>query len=103
MSFLLSTGEGEVGFPACITGHMTGGLHLGGSASKGESAARMTRAVPPSDTMGYDQQAGGMHSTGMHSCLVTEFSKTRMMLFGIHDEVKGEFLQVLEPQNYVDV
>ena len=89
-------GRGGVGFRTCITGHMTGE-----SASKGESAAMMAWAVPPSDTMGYGQQSGGTHSTGMHSCLVTEFSKTRMMLFGIHDEVKVGFL--LEPRNYVDI
>ena len=34
MSFLLSTGGGGVGFPACITGHMTGGR----SASRGSTS-----------------------------------------------------------------
>ena len=26
--------------------------------------------TPPPSTTGYDQQAGGMHPTGMHSCLI---------------------------------
>ena len=46
---------GEVGFPACITGHTTkGGLHPGG-------LGRPFRDTW--DTTGYGQQAGGMHPT----------------------------------------
>ena len=47
---------GGVGFPVCITGHMTRG-----SASRGVGP-------PPRDTTGYGQRAGGTHPTGMHSC-----------------------------------
>ena len=60
MSFLLSTwGEG-VGFPACITGHIDHGgvLYLGGGG------VEQTR--PPPTRTG---KAGGMHPTGMLSCL----------------------------------
>ena len=71
---ILFTG-GLVGFPACITGHMTRGsasrglegLHLWGSASGG----RLGR--PPQDTwdtIGYGQQEGGTHPTGMNSCII---------------------------------
>ena len=50
----------------CIRG---GGLP-GGSLHPGGSASRMGlgRPLPPSDTMGYSQRAGGTHPTGMHSC-----------------------------------
>ena len=48
-----------VGFPACITGRMTGGcLHQG-----------VLCRPPQSDTTGYGQRAGGTHPSGMHSCL----------------------------------
>ena len=76
---LFQGGEG-VGFPACITGHMSriqGGLHpeglpTGGFPMKRGSAYR-GRAVclqgdradpPPPGT----RKAGGMHPTGMLSC-----------------------------------
>ena len=81
----LSTWGGGVGFPACITDYMTTG-----SASKGvciwEGSTSMG-VYPPTvgsaygglgrplktqdtwDTMGYGQQAGSTHPTGMHSCL----------------------------------
>ena len=42
-----------------------GGLHPGGSASRGVWEDR-----PQLDTTGYFQRAGGMHPTGMHSCSV---------------------------------
>ena len=44
------------------------GLHPGDSASSGICIPRGLSRPPPQDTMGYDQQAGGMHPTGMHSC-----------------------------------
>ena len=47
-----------VGFPTCITGHMTRGVCIQGGFDG-----------PPPSTMGYGQQVGGMHPTGMHSCL----------------------------------
>ena len=56
---ILFTGRG-VGFPACITGHMTKGVCIWGAW-----------ADPPPrdtwDTMEYGLQVGGMHPTGMHS------------------------------------
>ena len=76
-----------VGFPACITGHMTNGRGSaseggstfregGGSASRGRGVCIWGRgwADPPRDgwdTTRYGQQAGSMHPTGMHSCLKT--------------------------------
>ena len=51
--------------------HDQGGLHLGGSASRG-SASKGEGGLPTDrdtwDTMGYGQQAGGTYPTGMHSC-----------------------------------
>ena len=58
MSFCPGGGGGGVGFPAGIPGHMTRG-----SASRG--VGRPPRDIW--DTMGYGQQAGGTHPTGMHS------------------------------------
>ena len=55
------------GFPTCITGHITWGEGL----PPGGSAFRELGRPPPQDTwdtMGYDQQAGSMHPTGMRSC-----------------------------------
>ena len=66
----LSTGEG-VGFPACITGHMTGG---GRSASGGEGVCIQGEGglhpegvgqTPPTGT----RKAAGTHPNGMFSCL----------------------------------
>ena len=61
-------GEGGYGnFPVCITGHMTKGV----SASRGEGICIGEGGwadPPPWDTMGYGQQADGMHGTGMHFC-----------------------------------
>ena len=34
----------------------------------------LDRALPPSDTMGYSQRAGGTHPTGMHSCFWGNFT-----------------------------
>ena len=43
------------------------GLHPGASASR----VRLGRPPPPpSDTLGQGQRAGGMHPTGMHTCLI---------------------------------
>ena len=56
-------GGGRIGFPACISGHMTRGVCLQGGFARGGWA-------PPQDTCdtkGYSQQAGGTHSSGMHS------------------------------------
>ena len=39
------------------------GVYLKGSASRGG----LGRSLPPSDTMGYSQRAGGTHPTGLHS------------------------------------
>ena len=51
-----------VGFPACITGHMTRGVCIQGEGDlPPEGLGRRPR---PSDTMGY----GRTHFTGMHSC-----------------------------------
>ena len=76
ISVILFTGEGGVGLPVCITGHMTTGICIQGVCiqrvclqgavciQKGESGA----LVPPSDTTGYGQQTGGTRPTGRHSC-----------------------------------
>ena len=55
-----------------------GGLHLGGSASRRfcmQGSLHQEGSVlgagwtdPPSDTTAYGKRAGGVHSTGMHSC-----------------------------------
>ena len=55
LSVTLFTMEG-VGFPACITCHMTGGLHPGGLQT------------PPPRTTAYSQQTYSTHPTGVHSC-----------------------------------
>ena len=61
--FVCPQGRG-VSFPACITGHITRrGLPLGRLSPGGQTPFRA-----PWDTMGYCQQAGGTHPTGMHSC-----------------------------------
>ena len=54
---------GGVGFPARITGHMTRG------STSGAVCLWNTRV-----TTGYDQQAGGTHPTGMHSCFENKFN-----------------------------
>ena len=47
-----------------------GFLHSGGSAPRGVCIqVRGDGQIPPSDTMGYGQGAGGMYLTGMHSCV----------------------------------
>ena len=68
-----------VGFQACITGHMTGGVYIqrgGGSASSGvciqgglhpgESVSRMDGQTP--EHYRIRSTSGGTHPTGMHSC-----------------------------------
>ena len=65
--------------PECITDHMPGGLHSGGSASglgegwhQSEFASRGWADLPYRqtwDTTGYGQQAGGTHPTGMLSSI----------------------------------
>ena len=98
LSVILFT-RGGVGFPACVTGHMTGGsayggslsrggglhplgrgfvsggLYPGGSASRGGGSASGRKGVCPThplDTTGYGQREGSTHPTGMHSCLYSE-------------------------------
>ena len=65
--------RGGVGFPACITGHNWEGLHPGReSASRGVCLKGVGQNPPPQlNTVGYGQQAGGTHPTGMHSCSET--------------------------------
>ena len=60
LSVILFAGGGGV----CIRG----GLHTGGSASRGVSIQGGWADPPPSDTTGYGQRAGGTQPTGMHSC-----------------------------------
>ena len=79
-----------INFEACITGHMTGDLHPGGSPFEGSASRGVCIQEGlgrphlvciggglgrPSfqdtwDTTGYGQQAGGTHLTGMLSCLL---------------------------------
>ena len=76
-----SLGEGNVFTHVCHSVHrggsaFKGGLHWGGWADPtglptGGSASRGVNQTPTRDTwdtMGYGQQAGGTHPTGMHSC-----------------------------------
>ena len=75
-----------VGFPACITGHMTGVFIQGVCIQEGVEQNRLGLPTegglgrlppPPRDTLvttGYGQQAGGMHPTGMPSCIHNSFS-----------------------------
>ena len=45
------------------------GLYWGGSLSTGVCIGGLgVGQTPPSDTVGYGQQAGGMHPAGIHSC-----------------------------------
>ena len=65
---------GGGGFRACITGHMTREVCIQwGSASRGGVYIYERLGRPPPigyyGAMGYGQQVGGTHSTGMHSCL----------------------------------
>ena len=46
--------------------HDWGSASAGGSTSGGGVCIQGGRS--PSDTIGYGQQAGGTHSTGIHSC-----------------------------------
>ena len=51
----------------------------GGSASRWKRDLHpggLGRPPPPSDTMGYGQQAGGTHPTGMHSCCIDALTET---------------------------
>ena len=60
-----------IGFPACITVHKTRrGLHPGGCLHPGDLHPGVVGQIPRDtlDTMGYNQQMGGTHSTGMFSC-----------------------------------
>ena len=58
-----------ISFPACITGHMTGG-----PASGGVCIQRGGLGTPrPLDTTDYGQRAGRTHPTGIHSCFVVVF------------------------------
>ena len=54
-----------------------GGLHpcIQGGLHPGRGLGRPP--PPPSDTIGYGQQAGGTHPTGMHSCF-KRFSSTNV-------------------------
>ena len=86
LSFLLST-EGQVGFPAYITGHMTRGVCTQGDLNpagesdsrrevclqRGSASGEVGQTQYPPRTMGYGQQAGGTHPAGMHSCLLQSF------------------------------
>ena len=58
-----------IGSPSCITGHMTMGVCIQGVVM-GSASRGVGQTPPPSDTMGYGQQAGSMHPTGMHSCCI---------------------------------
>ena len=65
--------EGGIGFLACITSHMTRGAASRWSASRGSASGGGytwggADPLPSWDTMGYGQQVGGMHPTGMQSC-----------------------------------
>ena len=70
-----------VSFPACITGHMIRMVCIGGGWADPPRSAYGGGdwADPPRDiwdTMGYGQQAGGTHPTGMLSC--TNFFPNRL-------------------------
>ena len=64
-----------------------GGLHPGGGLHQGGADP----PSPPWDSMGYGQQAGGTHPTGMHSCF--HFVLTFLLKYIIsfpcrHSEIK---------------
>ena len=65
-----------VGFPACITGHMTrGSSSMGGLPPRGEGlhpgGGSTSRLPSKSNITEYSQQAGGTHPTEMHSCIIS--------------------------------
>ena len=69
----MESASGEV----CLVGTGSSGVCLGGGGCLGgRSASRrgLGRPLPPSDTMGYSQRAGGTHPTGMHSCFWGNFT-----------------------------
>ena len=63
-SLILSKGGGDVGFPVCTTGHMTGGVCVRGDLHPGglPTGVGLDRPTPPLrdtwDTIGYGRQAG---------------------------------------------
>ena len=92
----LSTGGG-VGFPSCITGHITrgvclqrgsafGGICLQGGVCLGGSLYRGVGQTPPTQdtwgTTGYGQQAGGTHPTGILSYL--QYIIIKLMLVSLY-------------------
>ena len=58
-----------IGFPACITGHMTRGISTKGGLPRGDLYPRGWADPPPLrdtwNTTGYGQQEGGMHPSGI--------------------------------------
>ena len=68
----------------CPSMHWAGGCLLGGGGGlfvqgcvadtllrpEADTPPRTRGRHPPADTMGYGQQVGSMHPTGMHSCSV---------------------------------
>ena len=61
----LHLGGGSASGGFCIQGR---GLHPRRFCIQGGLPNLLDEDSPQSDTMGYDQRAGGMHPTGMHSC-----------------------------------
>ena len=61
---------GGLGFPACITGHMTRGSASGEGLPPGGSASMGVGKTLPLQIHGILQQAGGTHRTGMYKCQI---------------------------------
>ena len=77
---------GRSGFPACITGHMTGGVYiwggLGSALKRGRGSASRRGWADPLKIHGilrytYGQQAGSTHPTGIHPY----FNLLKMILY----------------------
>ena len=85
--------RGGVGFPVCITGHMTRGSTSGRSASRrgicirGGGSVSKGSGRPPWDTTGYSQWAGSTHPTGMHPCSFENSLQKNWTLYN-----KGKFI-----------
>ena len=73
MSVILFTGGGGVGFPACITDHMTRGSTFGGRVCIKGGGVSLQGGLPTGRGLGRpptgNGKMGGTHPTGMLSCV----------------------------------
>ena len=78
-SVILFTGKLGIGFPACITGHMTreAGMPPGGSASGKGCVGQIPPTHQINGILRYGQETGGTYPTGRHSCFRAVFGSLK--------------------------